>query len=160
MALVHDLDSGVIADEGIRYLLIRADVLMGIAHHMPGVDPAMFLTALGESVFRHVQKSFSVYASDGRFDGANFLARTCEVAATLGWGSWVANQHPDGSRTIEVRNSPFASGFGPSPLPVCVPIVGVLRALSILIHGSELPVIETNCAAQGAGTCKFRFGVP
>lgn len=158
LGLVHDRNSGVIADEGIRYLLIRADVLMGVAHQLPGVDPAVFLSALGASVFRHVQKSFSVYAGDGRFDGSNFLARTCEIAATLGWGSWMASQHPDGSCVIEVGDSPFAAGYGSSPQPVCTPIVGVLRALSVLIYGSELPVVETSCAAQGTGTCEFRIG--
>ena len=56
---------------------------------------------------------------------------------------------------LEVRNSPFAAGFGPSPNPVCHAIVGMVRAVSGLIFDAPVTATEIQCTATGAPTCRF-----
>jgi predicted hydrocarbon binding protein len=147
---------GEISNGGIRYMLIRPDVLMGVARELAGVGPDVFLKALEKSAFVNGMRSFERYRDEGRFKGSDALASTCNIAASLGWGEWSAHEQPDGTKLIDVRNSPFAAGFGASTLPVCAPIVGILKALTLVFYGPAAQVEEIACSSQGADTCRFR----
>ena len=145
---------GQISDGGIRYVLIRPDILMGIARELDiGLD--VFLQALEKSAFVNGMRSFERYRDHGRFEGSDALDSTCNIAASLGWGEWVIHEQADGTRLIVVRNSPFASGFGASTIPVCAPIVGILKALTVVFHGPAGQVEEVACRSQGADACRF-----
>jgi len=157
MGLVQQPDAGVIVDGKIRYVLMRPDVLMGVARHLPHSDE--FFAALEASAFAHAQASFSAYRVSDRFGGEDFLAATCEVAGTLGWGRWRVVDGP-GEKAIEVANSPFAEGHGPSARPVCAPIAGVLRAVALVGYDVEVTVKEQLCAAEGHARCCFRLSWP
>ncbi len=146
---------GELSIGGIRYLLMRPDVLMGVARELENIAPDVFFRALEKSAFLHGMRSFERYRDEGRFEGRDPLESTCNIAASLGWGEWVAHRHPDGSRSIEVRNSPFSAGFGASRLPVCAPVVGILRALALVFHGPGTEVEEVACCSQGAQVCRF-----
>src|SRR4051812_23189095 len=61
--IVRDTQSGEMADGAIRYLTIRADVLMGLAEEWPGGDAQQFVAALERSVLRHSRDSFVQYQS-------------------------------------------------------------------------------------------------
>jgi hypothetical protein len=157
MPLKHDHGSGEIFDDGIRYILIRPDVLMGVADSSGGIALNVFLKALENSAFRNVQDSFAQYRSDGRFSDTDVLDSTCRIAATLGWGLWTANRQEDGSTIVEVPNSPFAAGFGPSAEVVCAPIVGILKAVALAQSAAAQEVREVCCVARGDTTCRFRI---
>lgn len=157
MPIKHDSVAGEITDDDIRYVLIRADVLMGVAHELQGVAPADFLVAFGKAAFRNAQGSFVKYRKEGRFLDRDGLAQTCTIAASLGWGRWTLRRPGDGTEVVEVANSPFAAGFGSSPEPVCTPIVGVLKALLVTMRGSAGSVLETACRSQGAPKCSFHI---
>jgi predicted hydrocarbon binding protein len=87
--------------------------------------------------------------------GGEALARTvASTAPQLGWGVWDIHVEPDLIR-LEVRNSPFAAGFGASDSPVCSPILGMMRAISGMIFGREAIVHETSCVACGQDLCRF-----
>jgi len=149
--------SGEISSGGIRYLLMRPDVLMGVAHELEGVTPEVFLKALKKSAFHHGRRSFERYRDEGRFAGLDPLESTCNIAASLGWGEWVVHRQPHGNRLIEVRNSPFAAGFGASRIPVCAPIVGILEAVTMVFQGPTAQVEEIACCSQGADVCRFHL---
>jgi len=144
-------------DGGIRYMLMRPDVLMGVGRELPGVEPEVFLRALEKSAFLNGMRSFERYREQGRFEGSNALEHTCDIAASLGWGEWMLHDQSQGIRFIDVRNSPFAAGFGPSTIPVCAPIVGILKAVTVVFPGLIGEVEEIACRSQGADMCRFRL---
>jgi uncharacterized protein len=152
--------AGEIAEDGIRYVLMRPDVLMGVAHELDASSAQAFLRALERSAFRHVQMSFTRYQAREPLSGTDFIANTCEAAARLGWGVWSAIHERDSSLIVEVRNSPFAAGFGVSDKPVCSAIVGILRAVALTAYGLDCQVTELACAAQGAPACRFEIRSP
>jgi hypothetical protein len=156
--IVYNKEEGEISDDAIRYVLIRPDVLMGAAHQLPPGQALAFLNALEQSAFAHSRESFSQYKTTGRFGRGDFLLSAAEVAVTLGWGSWSVRATPGAGRDVQVRNSPFAQGFGRSDVPVCAPIRGVLRAIALVGYGDSAVVTETACAAQdGSQVCHFHL---
>ena len=156
--IVRDTETGEIADGHIRYLMIRADVLMGLAHEWPRGDTQQFVRALERSAYRHSRDSFETYQASNRFSDGDFLSAVAQVAAQLGWGSWRVTELPGGGRRIAVRNSPFASGSGPSSHPVCGAICGVLEAMGSVSYGRQVRVTEESCAAQAHGAeCIFHL---
>lgn len=157
MAFEWNEAAGELAEGGIRYLLIRPDVLMGVTRELPPDGARDFLSALERSAFRRAQASFLKYVDTERFAAEDLLAGTFRVAATLGWGIWTQQRPEQGLRMIHVNNSPFALGHGPSNDPVCAAITGVLRAVTLIAFGVESQVVEIACAAQGAAECLFRI---
>jgi predicted hydrocarbon binding protein len=151
--LSFDLDRGELMDQTRRYMLIRPEALMGIFRRLPEVDRRHALEAFAESVVEQGSDSARAYAAmEG---GGETLART--VAATapqLGWGIWDIELTP-GLIRLDVRNSPFAAGFGRSDSPVCFPIVGMLRAVAGMVFGKAAAVREIACAACGSDVCRF-----
>ncbi|MDY6944100.1 MAG: 4-vinyl reductase [Pseudomonadota bacterium] len=148
---------GEFSDGGIRYMLIRPDVLMGLGRELVEVGPGVFLNALEKSAFVNGMRSFEHYREQGRFEGSDALQSTCSIAASLGWGEWAVLEQSDGTRLIDVRNSPFAAGFGASTIPVCAPIVGILKALTAVFPGLAGQVEEIACCSQGADVCRFHL---
>jgi predicted hydrocarbon binding protein len=161
MSVDPDPATGQIVTDGIRYMMIRPDVLMGVACELRGVSIQTFLEALERSAFRHVQASFAQYQAKQPRTGLDFIERVCEGAAQLGWGTWSALPNRDGSVTVEVHSSPFAAGFGSSQQPVCAAITGILRAAAVEAQGGLSPVTELVCAAQGReSVCRFEIPPP
>ncbi len=147
-------------EDGIRYVLMRPDVLMGVAHELGEADVQAFLGALERSAFRHVQSSFDRYQERQSLSGTDFIVSTCEAARRLGWGEWSTTETSNRSLTVEVKNSPFAAGFGASRCPVCAAIAGILRAAALHAYGAQSAVTELTCTAQGAPVCRFEIPVP
>ncbi|MGE4334888.1 MAG: V4R domain-containing protein [Pigmentiphaga sp.] len=157
--------NGGIFDDDRRYIIMRADVLMGILHQLPAEQRPAVLAAMADSVAANGGKSAQAYFEAIGRDPAVLLDVMMSSSADLGWGSWrfVA---PDGSAPspanlpnglhVEVRNSPFAAGHGPAESPVCAPIAGMLRAVCDLLVGGAT-VTETECAAQGCAHCRFQI---
>ncbi|MCK9512581.1 MAG: hypothetical protein M0R28_15320 [Pigmentiphaga sp.] len=156
---------GGIFDGDRRYIIMRADVLMGVLHQLPPEQRPAVLAAMADSVAANGGKSAQAYFEAIGRDPAVLLEVMESSSADLGWGEWrfVA---PDGSAPspanlsrglhVEVRNSPFAAGHGPAEHPVCAPIAGMLRAVGSLLVGGAT-VTEIECAAQGHAHCRFRL---
>lgn len=155
MRAIQDLQAGQLTDEGIRYVMMRPDVLMGVAHELPPEDAPRFFKALENSAFRHAQASFSHYQSRRTVAAKDILSNWFLTAASLGWGTWSMAHAADGSHEIDVLNSPFAAGHGPSNAPVCGAITGVLKAMVLVAYGAVGDVREVACAAQGSPSCRF-----
>lgn len=148
MQSTHDLESGAIVELGVRYLMMRPDVLMEVAHELAPRESRLFLQALEQSAFRNAQASFHQYRVQDSLAAERLLAKPFEMAAHLGWGSWTISPVRQAPCEVEVRNSPFAAGFGQSSIPVCSPIKGVLKAMMFVAYGASVEVREVTCAAR------------
>lgn len=157
--VVRDTERGEIRDGDARYLMIRADVLMGLFHGLDKGEAARALQALADSVHQHGARSARMYREMGIGSGDNENARllsTIEATAPeLGWGNWtltlndsetVDAQSPP-SLHLRIFNSPFAAGYGSGSKPVCAPVCGMLRVLGEMIFDFPVQVQETACAA-------------
>ena len=95
------------------------------------------------------------YRAIGAEDAERLIATIEATAPQLGWGRWRIAREAVGL-ALEVANSPFAAGHGPSRGPVCAPIAGMLAAVAGLVAGVGMEARESACAAQGAPRCRFR----
>lgn len=157
--LQFDLPHGQVLDQTRRYVLMRADVLMGMFDTLPVGVRATALEGLARSVSLHGGDSVRAYASQPGSSPAQLLQTMQDSAAALGWGVWTfeALQTPNaqGLRLI-VRNSPFAAHARASSTPVCAAIAGMLEALGQALWKTPCEAQEVHCAAQGhSADCSF-----
>lgn len=156
--LRFDTANGQVLDADRRYVLMRADVLMGMFAALPEAAREEALQALGHSVASHGADSVRAYAAEV---GAAALCASMEAAAaSLGWGRWrllpAAVDTVPRSLSLDVENSPFAAAAAPSGAPVCHAIAGMLEALAAVLWNEPASGRETRCAAQrGDGRCHF-----
>lgn len=159
--LQFDLAQGQVLDQTRRYVLMRADVLMGMFDGLPVARRAEVFAALARSVALHGGDSVRAYASQPGSTHARLLQTMQDSAASLGWGVWqFAALHPAAGQppglTLTVRNSPFAAQSAPSAVPVCAAISGMLDAVGQALWQTPCRVQETHCAAQGQhADCSF-----
>ena len=151
--LAWDSASGAILDESRRYMMIRPEALMGIFARLEPAPRQAALAALEESVFTQGSDSARAYQRHGG-TGDALADLVAETAPQLGWGTWTVELTPD-LLVFEVRNSPFAAGFGPAEHPVCHAITGMTRAVAALVFGRQATAAEVACAAMGAPACRF-----
>lgn len=148
---------GAIMDEDRRYLMLRADVLMGLFREMPAALRAPALQAFAASVRKHGGGSAKAYFEATGHRPLALVETIARYSPELGWGRWHVEARGSDAIEVTVENSPFAEGFGPSPDPVCHAIVGMLQAVGALAFGRPASVVETCCAAQeGVDRCTFR----
>jgi hypothetical protein len=152
-SFTHDDESGRIVQDGVRYIMMRPDVLMGIFRHLGSMT--VLVKAMEESAFENARDSFNRYKAAGFFDGGDALLKSCAISARLGWGRWRPETKPDGELLVHVHHSPFAAGVGSSEVPVCGSISGILRAIYITAYGEEVRAEETHCKTQGHEHCQF-----
>lgn len=156
--LEFNAEQGTYHDGDMRYMFIKPEALMGILHALPAEQRPAVLSAMADSVFVAGGKSAQTYQAQGAEAAQKLLAVIQETSGQLGWGKW-SLALTETELTVHVKNSPFASGHGPSEVPVCAPIVGMLRAVSQIIFGTPTTVSETTCAAMksddGTSYCTF-----
>jgi hypothetical protein len=152
--LSWSVDDGAIRDGPRRYLMMRPDVLMGMLRRLGPEARAQAMAAFADSVAAHGADSIRAYFRQVGEDPSALLAATVGAAADLGWGAW--HFEPGRERLgLAVRASPFAEGFGPSQVPVCAPIAGMLQAVATVATGIDCEVRELRCVACGAARCEF-----
>ena len=143
---------GELREGDARYLLIRDDSLMGIFQRLAEPARSEALRAFAESVAQFGGRSAARYAVD---DPTQFLGAVAAKAGELGWGEWRFSRDSTGELLLEVRNSPFAHGHGPSAAPVCAAITGMLRAVAGRVFAAPAESEENICAATGEMACRF-----
>ena len=155
--LRFDTAHGQVLDESRRYVLLRADVLMGLFAELPPAARDEALRAFGRSVARHGADSVRAYAASA---GRAALPALMEgAAASLGWGRWALDgSHAEGARpqwALQVENSPFAAAASGATAPVCHAIAGMLETLAAALWNAPAEARETHCGAVGGGPCRF-----
>lgn len=165
--LDFDVERGQVLDESRRYILMRADVLMGLFSELPSGGRAQALKALTASVRRYGGDSVRAYHRKTGSDAEQLFEVVGSGAASLGWGVW-RFEHSHDACTLRVSNSPFAHAAPGSPSAVCAPILGMFEALCSEVWNREVRASETSCSAcrGGAGThvgdeeCVFQATIP
>lgn len=138
-----------------RYLRLRADTLMGMFRQLPARARVQALAALARSTAEAGGDSARRYAEDGASDAAALLAKIESTAAELGWGRWAFGKRSASRLALQVRDSPFAAGYGAAHTAVCAPITGMLQAVAGMVLGAPCEARETACRARGAERCRF-----
>jgi len=146
---------GRILDGDIRYLMLRADVLMDVFRRLTPSAREEAFEAFARSVRDGGRRSAERYRKLGAGDAERLLATIESTAPQLGWGLW-SFAVDDGGWDLGVVDSPFAAAYGCAEAPVCAPIRGMLLALADLLLGGRAEVREVACVAVGAETCRFR----
>lgn len=152
--LAYAAARGEYRDGAIRYMMIRPDALMGILAELPEPMRLEMLAAFARSITRHGGKSAQAYREAGAVSAEQMVATIAATAAELGWGIWDLRQN-GAQLDLDVRNSPFVEGHGPSEHPICHPILGMLLAIGPMILGGPVDARETRCASMGHPTCHF-----
>lgn len=143
--LLFDIESGQVLDGDRRYVMLRADVLMGAFDQMEGPARELALQTLGRSVTRFGSDSVRAYLAQVGPDA--LLQAMVENSASLGWGVWSFRR--EGRQLwLEVRNSPFAAGSTRDDAPSCHAIVGMLRATVAALWPEAARVRELRCVCQ------------
>lgn len=143
--LVFDTGQGQVLDADRRYVLMRADVLMGMFDLMPEELRSQALAALAESVFRFGSRSVRAYANPSDPDSRQLFAAVAQGAASLGWGVWEFHIQ-DRSCQLTVTNSPFAAEATVRG-EACAAIRGMLRAVCEHAWKVECEAQELVCCA-------------
>jgi predicted hydrocarbon binding protein len=157
--LHFDVARGQVLDEDRRYLMMRADVFMGLFNALAPEARAQALAALADSVALHGAASVRAYAAQPGMDRERLLQAMAANAAALGWGAWTFA--PDGpALRLTVANSPFAALARFDEPGACHAITGMLRALGSALWGLPCEARELHCAGAQAGpstpgTCVF-----
>lgn len=147
---------GALQDGDIRYLLIRADSLMQLFRKLEPGTRAQAFQAFATSLEENGRKSIETRMRRNNLDSERLyddLARNS--GSQLGWGVWSFTRTHRERFAVDVANSPFAAGYGPSDEPVCFAIRGMLSAMGELVMGKAVAVTETKCAAVSGGSCRF-----
>ncbi|WP_155403743.1 4-vinyl reductase [Variovorax paradoxus] len=146
--LRFDVDNGQVLDADRRYVLLRADVLMGLFEGLSEGAAEDALAALRDSVNRYGSASVRAYDNRADSDPAALLASVAAGAASLGWGRW--HIELDGTTCrLRVVNSPFARARRVRG-EACAAIVGMFSAACSHIWQEPVLATEVHCSACGA----------
>jgi len=153
--LRRDAGSGGLYDAERRYVMLRADVLMGVFNRLAPAARQEALAALAASVEAGGGDSARAYFAAVDQDVAALLAVMADSAADLGWGRWRFDGPRAGALALEVQGSPFAAAAAWHDAPACHAIAGMLATVGSLVLGVPAEVRESQCAGMGAACCRF-----
>lgn len=162
--LQFDTAHGQVLEMDRRYVLLRADVLMGIFEMLQPQHRAEALDAFARSVLAYGSRSVQAYDQLGEGGATGLFNAVAEGAASLGWGAWTFKL--DGHTcALQVLNSPFAHAAKRLGAPACAPILGMLRAVCTHVWARPCVAYELLCSgcsgsAHGLeGICHFEARV-
>lgn len=155
--LRYDIANGQVLDSDRRYVLLRADVLMGIFEGLsPGASQDA-MNAFRDSVSRYGSASVRAYKNPADTDGSQLLSTVAAGAASLGWGRWEIESDGDTCR-LRVHNSPFAQAHLAQE-KACAPIVGMFSAVCSHVWQERVLARELRCFACESPSARAATGV-
>jgi predicted hydrocarbon binding protein len=140
----------------VRYVLVRADGLMGcFKSDLDATSLAMY-QQVEDSFLRFGGKSTQQYAETLGENPEALLSKIEETAPQLGWGNWTLALDLNRRKlTLRVENSPFSAGYGRADFAVCAPIAGMLGGVAQKIFKQPVTCREHRCSATGGNFCEF-----
>ena len=148
---IDDDGAGRLTIGGARFLLIRPETLAALqraAEAALGHQAAECLAAAGRAGGARATAGLSG-------TGEERVRRLVEMGRAIGWGHFTLERFDAEGFVVVVRGSPFAEAYGASAAPVCHLTRGVLESLAVLTLGRPARVVESECAAAGAASCRF-----
>ncbi len=158
--LEYSEQEGALSYKGVRYLLIRPETVMGVfralAVELPKEAGEIFYMGGFAGGKLSAEKYREVFGLSDR-EIVEFMMR---MGGQLGWGRFELMSLDADKKNLQVavHNSPYAQGHGPSELPVCHFIRGVLAGLAEGVFGGPVESRETSCLAVNPGPCRFQIG--
>lgn len=148
--------NGALHAGDIRYVLVRADGLMGCFKSNLSSTSLALYKEIEDSFFRFGGKSTQQYADILGEYPEKILSKIEETAPQLGWGNWILSlQSKERKLTLTVENSPFSAGYGQANFAVCAPVAGMLRGVAEKIFKQPVICREHLCSAMGGEVCEF-----
>ena len=98
----HDASHGAIYDADRRYIMMRADVLMGLLHQVPADHRPALLRAMADSVADNGGRSAQAYFQSLGGDARAFLDTMTSSSADVGWGVWRFHQDAEGFEPVDL----------------------------------------------------------
>lgn len=150
-------EHGALHSGDIRYLLIRADALMGCFKPPALAGLPELYQAIEDSFSQFGGKSVLQYVDSSDSSTQQLWQKMEKMAPQLGWGQWsFAFGRTNGEIILTVSNSPFSAGHGSAEFAVCSPISGIVK--SVAEQTFKVPVIvqESRCSAMSGDVCVFK----
>lgn len=149
-------EDGALHSGDIRYVLVRADGLMGCFKSSSNSTSLSMTKEIENSFFRFGGKSTQQYSDILGDNPEELLSKIEEMAPQLGWGKWaLCLKLNERKLTLTVKNSPFSVGYGQADFAVCAPISGMLRGVAEKIFTQAVTCREHRCSAMGGDVCEF-----
>lgn len=145
--------------QGIRYLLIRPEVLVTFQKEIENALDEKASMILFNSGFQGGVLSSKRYQEVYKFSNEEIIRFMLEMGGQIGWGRFeLVRFDPVNFRlSLKVYYSPFAEAYGKSERPVCHFIRGVMAGLAFTIFNKEIYAEETDCLAKGDSFCRFEI---
>lgn len=157
--LIYDTEKGGLFYKGVRYLLIRPEVLVTFQKEIEKDLGERAKSILFQSGFYGGMSSSKVYRDIYRFSEEETVHFMLEMGGQIGWGKFELDKFDllNMELTIKVFSSPFAETYGKSEWPVCHFIRGVIAGLGSVIFGKEIDSGENACISMGDPFCRFEI---
>lgn len=153
----YDVAKGLLSYNGIRYIAIRPETIVGFQKSVERKIGKSAGNALFEGGYEGGRRSALRLKELFRLDGKETLSAMGAMGGEIGWGKFTISRFSSARKTfkVTVRNSPFAEAYGKSKRPVCHFISGVLSGISNAIFANSVAVRETRCRSRGDAICVF-----
>lgn len=153
-----EFETGRLIFKDVRYLFIRPEVIATLHQRIeaevgPDKCAEIMMAAGNVGGAKSSQRYKEVFGYSER-EIVEFMSK---MGGEIGWGIF-SLEHLDvdkGEMIIEVKDSPFATAYGPSESSVCHLIRGVMGGMGAGIFGGEVSSLETACVARGDAVCRF-----
>jgi predicted hydrocarbon binding protein len=157
--LIFDPEKGGLFYKEVRYLLIRPETLITFQKAVEkeiGEKTSQMLFWGGYVGGSLSSKKYREVFGLSDLEMIHFMI---EVGPQIGWGRFELEKFDPVEKymTINIHHSPFAEAYGPSSLPVCHFIRGVLSGMASVIFGEEREGKELYCLAMGDPCCRFKI---
>ncbi len=149
-------EHGALHSDGVRYVLVRADGLMGCFKSELHPASLEMYSAIEDSFCRFGGRSAQQYADQIGSDPRDLLLKIENMAPQLGWGEWTFSLNSNEKKVIlTVENSPFSAGYGHANFAVCAPISGMLKGVAERVFKQAVTCEERRCSAMDSDICQF-----
>lgn len=157
--LQFDNEKGGLFFQGVRYLLIRPEVLVTFQKEIEKELEEKAERILFNSGFQGGMLSSKKFKEDFHLSDEETIRFMMEMGGQIGWGRFeLVRFDPLLSQlSLEVYFSPFAETYGKSEKSICHFIRGVMAGLAFTIFNKEISAVETNCLAKGDPFCTFEL---
>lgn len=147
-------EPGRIALNGVRFLLVRPETLVGFQKAIEKEAPELAARALQAGGADGGGRSARRLRDDKGLRGREIVEAMCRMGTEIGWGRFRVESFADGTFAVVVESSPYAEAYGKASGPVCHFLAGVMKGVGEALWGSATAV-ETACAAHGGTSCRF-----
>lgn len=155
--MVYDRSSGALLFNGVRYLMIRPETIVGFQKAMNESFGKESDKHIFEGGFTGGYLSANKYKERYNFSDLEIVEFMMKMGTQIGWGHFSLELYDPKLKilNVSVAHSPFAESYGSASHGVCHLIRGVLAGMASVLFGKECTSNEIECRAKGSQICRF-----